>query len=156
VVWYLDNKKEMIDPKDICVLVSYNEHYSDMANLTVNHNIKQYCEKHGYTLWIDQQNELDNNRHTCHYCNTDILEIRQLINDGVISGRAVSKSGLSGPNLEIDRKDPFALYDHQNCVLSCYYCNNDKSNTFSYEIYKKIFGSRRRESWVELINKAFK
>jgi hypothetical protein len=62
VVWYLDNKKEMIDPKDICVLVSYNEHYSDMANLTVNHNIKQYCEKHGYTLWIDQQNELDNNR----------------------------------------------------------------------------------------------
>jgi hypothetical protein len=101
-------------------------------------------------------NELDNNRHTCHYCNTDILEIRQLINDGVISGRAVSNSGLRGPNLEIDRKDPFALYDHQNCVLSCYYCNNDKSNTFSYDIYKKIFGSLRRESWVELINKAFK
>jgi hypothetical protein len=54
----------MIDPKDICVLVSYNDNYASMAELTVNHNIKLYCEKHNYTLWIDTQQDLDNNRYS--------------------------------------------------------------------------------------------
>jgi hypothetical protein len=44
-----------MDPKDICVLVSYNEFYADMASLTVEHNIKKYCKMHGYTLWEDKQ-----------------------------------------------------------------------------------------------------
>lgn len=52
----------MIDPKDICVLVSYNEAYASMAEITVQNNIKKYCEMHGYTLVIDEQKELDNNR----------------------------------------------------------------------------------------------
>jgi hypothetical protein len=51
-----------MNPKDICVLVSYNEGYTKLAELTVQHNIKKYCEKHGYVLWIDQQQNLDNNR----------------------------------------------------------------------------------------------
>lgn len=52
----------MIDPKEICVLVSYNEAYAKMASCTVDNNIKLYCQKHGYTLYIDNQQEVNNNR----------------------------------------------------------------------------------------------
>ena len=52
----------MIDSKDICVLVSYNENYSQMAQITVFNNIKTYCELHGYTIWIDTQDKPDNDR----------------------------------------------------------------------------------------------
>jgi hypothetical protein len=48
--------------ENICVLVSYNEAYSKVAELTVFHNIQKYCENHGYTLWVDKQQELDNDR----------------------------------------------------------------------------------------------
>lgn len=44
----------MIDPKEICVLVSYNETYAPMAEITVQDNIKNYCKLHGYYLWIDR------------------------------------------------------------------------------------------------------
>ena len=44
----------MIDPKEICVLVSYNDTYAPMAEISVNNNIKKYCELHGYHLWVDR------------------------------------------------------------------------------------------------------
>ena len=43
----------MIESKEICVLVSYNEIYAPMAEITVQDNIKKYCELHGYHLHID-------------------------------------------------------------------------------------------------------
>ena len=52
----------------------------------------------------------------------------------------------------IDKKDASGVYDYQNCVLSCYYCNNDKSNTFGYELYKNIIGEGRRLLWLKLLN----
>jgi hypothetical protein len=55
-------------------------------------------------------------------------------------------------NFEIDRKDPFEVYNEGNCVLSCYYCNNDKSNTFDYEIYKETFGPVRKVAWEKLLD----
>lgn len=51
-----------IDPKDICVMVSYNEGYSKMAEITVFNNMREYCEIHGYTLHVDKQDSVDNNR----------------------------------------------------------------------------------------------
>jgi hypothetical protein len=51
-----------MNPKDICVLVSYNDAYARMAEYTVEDNIKKYCEMYGYTLWVDTQKDVDNNR----------------------------------------------------------------------------------------------
>lgn len=48
--------------EDICVLVSYNDAYARMAEYTVEDNIKKYCEMHGYTLWVDTQKDVDNDR----------------------------------------------------------------------------------------------
>jgi hypothetical protein len=97
-----------------------------------------------FNQWFNQAS--DNNQHKCHYCNISILDIRRLINSGIINGRLVRGGSLRGPNFEIDRMDPFGEYNQDNCVLSCYYCNNDKSNTFSYTTYKNVIGPLRHES----------
>lgn len=95
--------------------------------------------------------ELHFNQYGCHYCGVKIYEIRNLIDRGIIRGRKVSNGGIRGLNFEIDRKNPFDEYNERNCVLSCYYCNNDKSNTFDYEIYKEILGPARGLAWKKLL-----
>lgn len=89
----------------------------------------------------------------CHYCKTSILDIRRLLNAGLINGRLVRGSGLRGPNLEVDRRDSFGVYEVRNCVLSCYYCNNDKSNTFDYETYLDVIGPFKKQAWEMLLNR---
>jgi hypothetical protein len=44
-------------PSEICILISYDEKYEDIAKISVEKNIKNYCEIHGYSLWIDRQIE---------------------------------------------------------------------------------------------------
>jgi len=40
--------------------------------------------------------------------------------------------------LEVDRKNPKGQYKPKNCVLSCYPCNNAKSDVFSYKEFMEI------------------
>ena len=97
--------------------------------------------------------EIHFNENKCHYCKTSILDIRMLLNAGLIAGRLVKGGGLRGPNFEIDRMNPNGIYEWRNCVLSCYYCNNDKSNTFDYETYIDIIGPAKRHAWQLLLNR---
>ena len=112
-----------------------------------------FNEKSDFVNWYITK--LLNEDTKCHYCETSILEIRNLLNHGLIKGRKVGRggSGLRGPNLELDRMDPFGIYSDENCVLSCYYCNNDKSNTFDYETYKNIVGPSKKLVWDQLYKK---
>lgn len=59
--------------------------------------------------------------------------------------------GRRGPVLEIDKNDE--TYVPENCVLSCYYCNNDKSYTSSKEDYKVYFGKNRHQYFKTLLNR---
>lgn len=52
----------MIDPKEICFLVTYDENYAELAKYSVYKNISKYCKKHGYFLHVDRQINLDNDR----------------------------------------------------------------------------------------------
>ena len=133
----------------------------DLFLIEEKERIKKYYNANKSKLigFEDQQSfinwymhELYFNENKCHYCETSILKIRELLNAGIINGRAVRGSGKRGPSLEIDKKDASGIYDYQNCVLSCYYCNNDKSNTFGYELYKNIIGEGRRLLWLKLLN----
>jgi hypothetical protein len=45
--WWL---KKKVDTKKIAVLVVYDDNYESMKKLTVDNNIKNYCDLHGYTL----------------------------------------------------------------------------------------------------------
>ena len=110
--------------------------------------LSRFEHKHYFTEWY--LNELRLNQLKCHYCQTSILEIRNLLNRGIISGRSVRGGSKRGHNFELDRKDPNGDYSIDNCVQSCYYCNNDKSNTFSYEIYINHIGPARKTMWENL------
>jgi len=87
----------------------------------------------------------------CFYCETSIIDINKLIDCGLLKTRAVKGEGRRGPVLEIDKNDD--TYVPENCVLSCYYCNNDKSYTSSKEDYKVYFGKNRHQYFKTLLNK---
>lgn len=107
-----------------------------------------FTDQAGFSDWYFSA--LHTNSMKCHYCNTSILDIRQLLNRGVIAGRLVRGGASRGPNFEIDRMDPNGSYSRENCVLSCYYCNNDKSNTYNYTLYKNYIGPIRQQMWESL------
>lgn len=46
----------------ICVLVSYDNTYTQLARYSVHDNINKYCALHGYSLHIDYQDEFNNGR----------------------------------------------------------------------------------------------
>jgi len=95
--------------------------------------------------------KLKSQKFSCFYCETSIFDINKLIDAGLLKTRAVRGEGRRGPVLEIDKNDD--TYVPENCVLSCYYCNNDKSYTSSKEDYKGYFGKNRRQYFKTLLNK---
>ena len=116
---------------------------------TNKNKLRGFENRDRFIDWYLHELYINNNK--CHYCNTSILEIRDLLNRGIIQGRNVSGGGIRGQNLEIDRMQPGEEYTEDNCVLSCYYCNNDKSNTFSYDIFRNIIGPSRKIIWDNLM-----
>ena len=76
----------------------------------------------------------------CHYC-------------GIREGDFIRIWGkfygdkTRGGKLEVDRKDNKKGYNEENCVLSCAICNNDKSDKFTYEEFKKV-GEAIKEVWI--------
>lgn len=88
---------------------------------------------------------------SCFYCETSIFDINKLIDAELLKTRAVRGEGRRGPVLEIDKNDD--TYIPENCVLSCYYCNNDKSYTSSKEDYKVYFGKNRHQYFKTLLDK---
>jgi hypothetical protein len=93
------------------------------------------------TWWLERFVEQDG---CCAYCKTSIFQIRWLIDQGAIRTRKVGGNGYRGYNLELDRKNPDRGYSRQNCVLICYYCNNDKSYIYPADQYEQLFGAARR------------
>jgi 5-methylcytosine-specific restriction endonuclease McrA len=88
----------------------------------------------------------------CHYCGTDLRTIQQLILNKIIKPRKRGPDGFSGLHFELDHKN--ANKDDnciENLVASCYYCNNDKSNTFSSDIFKCYFGHHKKQAFDKLL-----
>ena len=70
----------------------------------------------------------------CVYCTLTQDEIRcfhELVK------RRNKRGTTRGRSLEIDRKTD-GSYTEENCVFSCYYCNNAKSDIFEAEEFKVI------------------
>lgn len=74
----------------------------------------------------------------CYYCGLKEEEQQKIIESKVIESNRfyTSENGTRGKHLEIDRKNPIGSYSQENCVLACYFCNNDKSDIFQAEDYK--------------------
>lgn len=88
----------------------------------------------------------------CYYCKTDIRIIQKLILSNLIGLRKRGLAGYSGLHFELDHKNAVKEDNNpQNLVAACYYCNNDKSNTFSAEVFLNYFGPQRKVAFDKLI-----
>ncbi len=81
--------------------------------------------------WYQKQSQC------CKYCSITQNEIDQLFELNQVQ---FTRGGKRGRNLEIDRKLSKIDYgsDFNNLVLSCYWCNNAKTDEFSYEEFKPV------------------
>lgn len=68
----------------------------------------------------------------CEYCGFSPEEVRRKYNrlNGFKGGNG-NGNGTRGLTLEVERQDPRGGYKPNNCVLSCYPCNNAKSDVFT-------------------------
>ena len=118
---------------------------------------KNYCAVHklgfpkkaDFQVWYIAQ--LIRQEYKCYYCETSIFDIKQLIASGKLKSRKIGY-GFRGPVLEIDKMVNSEGYKADNCVLACYYCNNDKSYILDSDNYKSFFGSNRKSFFEYLAN----
>ena len=84
----------------------------------------------------------------CFYCGLNEEDSQKIIHNGLLKSKRFPLDGKirKGVNrgywLEIDRKNPIGNYSTENCELSCYFCNNDKSDVFGAEQYKEFIFDR--------------
>jgi len=88
----------------------------------------------------------------CYYCGIEIETQISIIERGKLSSNrfftykyknkiGVEKYGTRGKSFEVDRKNPKGPYSIDNCVLCCYFCNNDKSDVFTESQYCNFIGA---------------
>jgi len=84
----------------------------------------------------------------CYYCGIAEETVQELVHRGkLLSARFPIKGEMKrgkcrGYYLEIERKDSSKPYAPENCELSCYFCNNDKSDIFTASEYISFFQNR--------------
>lgn len=105
--------------------------------------------KDNFVNWFKEQ--IQKQKYACYYCGTSICDIEKLIKQKKLKTRKAGKGGIRGPMLEVDRKINGNGYSKSNCVLACYYCNNDKSYIFDSDDYKKHFGKNRNKYFSNLL-----
>ncbi|MDP2188799.1 MAG: hypothetical protein Q8J69_08970 [Sphingobacteriaceae bacterium] len=77
----------------------------------------------------------------CEYCNITEAVIAQLGEQGKLF-----KKSERGWSLEIDRKNSNFEYAPENCVMACYWCNNAKTDEFTFEEFAKV-GAAIKAIW---------
>lgn len=83
----------------------------------------------------------------CAYCHITKAEIIALANDGQLH-----KKNYRGWCLEIDRKDSNLEYKKENCVMACYWCNNAKTDEFTFDEFLNV-GAEIRKIWDKRLKK---
>lgn len=85
----------------------------------------------------------------CEYCGITEVEIKKLLEDKKLYTKRID---TRGKKLEFDRKTSNESYDNiDNIVLACYWCNNAKTDTFTYDEFKKV-GRVFADIWKNRIN----
>jgi hypothetical protein len=109
-----------------------------------------------FKKWYDSQKK------ECKYCGLSEEESQVIVmtppqHPHLTSNRfpqngIITRGHSRGVWLEIDRVNPKGNYSENNCVLCCYFCNNDKSDVFDGQSYPK-FMSNRKNYLISLISK---
>lgn len=84
----------------------------------------------------------------CHYCGLTEMQSQQIVRKGHLRSNRFPQNGMHGRGtsrgmwLEVDKYDPYGKYEIGNIVPCCYFCNNDKSDVFHGDLYKKFINDR--------------
>lgn len=81
-------------------------------------------------------------RKECEYCRITLAGINALLTQ-----RKIFKKSNRGFKIEIDRKSPNKEYMKDNVVACCYWCNNAKTDEFSYKEFKDVVGPAMAQVW---------
>lgn len=94
----------------------------------------------------------------CCYCGISENIVQEIVTKGLLTSKRFPQNGKTGRGkargmwLEVDKFNPKGLYSRNNCVLACYFCNNDKSDVFGGQEYLDFH--QNRESYLKnLLNK---
>lgn len=96
-----------------------------------------------FLAWYDNQEKV------CHYCKLSEVDCQEISIRGLLKSKRFPKNGIPGQGtsrgvwLEIDRVNPYLAYTEENCVLCCYFCNNDKSDVFHGDQYIEFIRDRK-------------
>lgn len=83
---------------------------------------------------------------SCKYCGITPSEIEKLGHQ-----QKLFKKSERGWSLEIDRKNSNFEYSENNCVLACYWCNNAKTDEYTFEEFQ-IIGAAMRYVWQKRLS----
>ncbi len=106
-------------------------------NKTGNDSFK-FPDFNSFYKWYIQQHQEQNGK--CYYCKTDEKVIATLFEKKYQNRKRTTR----GKHLEVERRDStHNLYNAENCVLACYFCNNDKSDIFDENEYLEYLKDRK-------------
>lgn len=114
----------------------------DWFNKKVKENRSGFNDLEDFRDWYDKGKKV------CYYCGLSEQESQEIVHNGLLVSNRFPLNGeiKRGVNrgywLEFDRKDPRGIYSKENCVLSCYFCNNDKSDVFNDGQYEEFIKNR--------------
>jgi len=120
----------------------YNFKSKDNKKLRNDFNRRRRENKNGFLGYEDFKLWYESQEKVCVYCGITEQSCQKIVATGLLKSKRFPINGKAargkarGMWLEVDRKNPKKKYSRDNCVLACYFCNNDKSDVFSYENYK--------------------
>ncbi len=101
--------------------------------LKLRNSYREEFKKSIFT-WEDFRDMVQNSDE-CHFCKISTEKIYKMGQNGLLRNK---RSTTRGYSLEIDRLNPNLEYRKNNCEMVCYWCNNAKTDEFSYEEFKRI------------------
>lgn len=112
------------------------------------YNRRQSQGVNGFKGFDDFCDWYENQKQVCYYCGLTEIESQEISMTGILTSNRFPQKGKIGQGtsravwLEVDRLNPKELYSKDNCVMCCYFCNNDKSDVFDGIEYIKFFQNR--------------
>ena len=101
------------------------------------YDLDNFWSRRDFIKWYKEHRQKEEKK--CFYCECTEEELLGFYNKihSDANGRIPSKRRTRGKSLEIERKAD-KEYTRENCILSCYWCNNAKSDVFSFDEFKPI------------------
>jgi hypothetical protein len=123
--------KELVDN-----LMTGTRYIISNEKILKNYLNKLYDElKNSYIFMTTEEFNSLINEKTCAYCGISVKQISELGANGKLNNK---RSDTRGYTLEIDRKEPNLEYTKDNCCMTCYWCNNAKTDEFDHLEFKEI------------------